>query len=188
MMINSIRYRWVIGLCCMSLIHGSAAMLIAPALAHELSARPLQNTTTQVVTLARDIHLTLEMRNFDPLDHVLTTCEHTWVCLIDGYPVFGAEGAVPSIQVTGIRLNFGNQEIELEHKGMYNPWPPSDGAPHIRIVDESANGLRIRGEFSDGSAGYIVEWLVISGGSARVLIDCVECTSETSRSMDKWLD
>jgi hypothetical protein len=68
---------------------------------------------------------------------------------------------------------------------MYNPWSPIEGKSlNIQIVEESENGLRIRGEFSDGSATYIVEWLVLGTGSARVLIDCLECVSAAySRTM-----
>ena len=161
---------------CLLVLYSNAVVVPVTALTSEAQAQATPGNATQVVELAENIRLTIDTRKFDPGEHELTLCEQEWVCLVDGYPVFGAEGAVPSVQVTNIRLSLEGRSIGLEHKGMYNPWSPTEDDTHIRIVEDSPNGLRIRGEFSDGSAGYVAEWLVISGGSARVLIDCVECT------------
>ncbi|WP_147707846.1 hypothetical protein [Microvirga massiliensis] len=85
---------------------------------------------------------------------------------------------MPRLQVTDLALILDGKRIPLEHRGMFNPWSPVEGEDlHVRIVEDAPNGLRIRGEFSDGSAAYLAEWLVIGGGSARVLIDCVECVA-----------
>ena len=47
-------------------------------------------------------------------------------------------------------------------------------------------GFAFGGEFSDGAAAYIVEWLVLGEGSARVLIDCIECVAAAySRTIGK---
>ena len=132
----------------------------------------------QVLKLSEHISIDVEIEEFDRAKHELFYCDAQHLCLIDGYPVFGTDGAVPKAEIKSLVLVANSKRISLNHKGMYNPWSPIEGKSlYIYIVDDSPNGLRLRGEFSDGAATYIVEWLVIGGGSARVLIDCVECVS-----------
>ena len=142
---------------------------------------------TQVIRLSDSVSLTAETQAFVKDKHELFFCNPQKLCLIDGYPVFGTEGTVPQIELKSLILLVNQKAIPLEHRGMYNPWSPIEGKSlSVQIVEDSANGLRIRGEFSDGSATYIVEWLVLGTGSARVLIDCLECVSATySRTLEK---
>lgn len=130
------------------------------------------------MTLSATASLVLETRPFNPRAHRLTYCEAKRLCLIDGHPVFGVEGAIPRSEVTRLTLVLNGNRIPLDHRGMFNAWSPVEGEDvRARIVEDTPNGLRVRGEFSDGSAAYVAEWLVIRGGSARVLIDCVECVA-----------
>ena len=153
---------------------------------HALCAQATVATGKQTVTLSERASVVIETQKFVAHEHKLTYCVPNRLCLIDGHPPFGVEGGVPYTQITSLTLILDRKPIPLEHWGMFNPWSPVEGEDlQIRIIDDSPNGIRIRGEFSDGSAAYIAEWLVIQGGSARVLIDCVECVAASyMRSME----
>ena len=141
----------------------------------------------QVVKLSERVNLIAEMHEFVKNEHELFFCDQQRLCLVDGYPVFGTEGAVPKVELKNLILVVDNKPISLDHRGMFNPWSPIEGKSlHVQIIEDSPNGLRIRGEFSDGAAAYIVEWLVLGEGSARVLIDCIECVAAAySRTIGK---
>ena len=146
--------------------------------ATSVQAAPARLASQQVVNLSATASITLQIQEFAPPRHRLIYCKPQRLCLIDGYPIFGTEGAVPRLQVISLVLTLDGKRIPLEHRGMFNPWSPVEGeALPIRIVEASGNGLRIRGVFSDGSAAYMTEWLVLKGRAARVLIDCVECVA-----------
>lgn len=130
----------------------------------------------EIVKLADGIQLVARMREFNPQRHRLTYCEPERICLIDGHPAFGTEGAVPRLEVTSLLLLVNGDTVPLDHRGMYNPWSPVEGELlHVELATSSPPELRVRGEFSDGAAAYVAEWLVVQGASVRVAIDCVEC-------------
>lgn len=130
--------------------------------------------------LGQGLQLLVEARRFDPAQHRIVRCAGGIPCVIDGSPVFGVEGAMPALAVTRIALRTVGGEIELDHRGMYNPWSPKEGQRlTAAIVARDDDEIRVRGEFSDGSAAYIAEWWVVRGAAVRTLIDCVECVAQT---------
>lgn len=136
------------------------------------------------VELGPDVALVVEARRFDPTQHRIVHCTGGAPCVIDGAPIFGTEGAMPALAVSRITLRTAGGAIELDHRGMYNPWSPKEGQRlSAVIVGRDDDEIRVRGEFSDGSAAYIAEWRVVRGAAVRTLIDCVECVAQTCTQM-----
>lgn len=130
------------------------------------------------VELAPGIVLTVEIEPFVATAHQLHYCSPQQLCAIDGYPVFGTEGALPRQRLERLRVQVHGQTVALEHRGMFNPWSPiEDRKVAARLIDSGPNGLRIRAEFADGAAAYVAEWLVQGPVSARTRIDCIECAA-----------
>ncbi len=143
-------------------------------------APPEPQGRQEIVKLSDGIQLVAQMREFNPERHRLTYCEPERVCLIDDHPAFGTEGAAPRLEITRLLLLVNGDTVALEHRGMYNPWSPVEGESlHVELAQDSPTELRVRGEFSDGAAAYVAEWLVVQGASVRVAIDCVECLAMT---------
>lgn len=132
------------------------------------------------LALSGRVEFVAEFRRFDPAGHSLVYCQGGHLCLVDGYPVFGTEGSVPKVEVVSLTVVVDGRPVPLEHKGMYNPWSPVEGRTlAVDLVEGTPDEFRVRGEFSDGAAAYVAEWSVAGHGSARVLLDCVECLQES---------
>lgn len=126
--------------------------------------------------LGDGVAVTLVMEPFDPEGREIATCANAVPCAIDGVPVFGTDGALPTREVTSLHVDYGAHSAELDHSGMFNAWSPyDDDRPNVAVIHRDADSLRLRGEFSDGSATYVAEWLVLGDASVRTRIDCLEC-------------
>ena len=154
--------------------------LIAALAGALISLCPMPGATGDPVARHMDlgdgVSATLVMEPFDPEGRDIGICANDVPCAIDGVPVFGADGALPTREVTSLRVSHGAHSADLDHRGMFNAWSPyDDDRPNIAVIHRDADGLRLRGEFSDGSAAYVAEWLVLGNASVRTRIDCLEC-------------
>jgi hypothetical protein len=117
----------------------------------------------------------METRAFEEADHDIALCGET-ACLIDGLPVYGVYESLSVREIEALYVRFGQQEIALDHSGMYNPWSPrEDREVDVWLVDEPGERWVIRGMFSDGAATYVAEWVIIRDKSMRTILTCLEC-------------
>ncbi|MCB1916215.1 MAG: hypothetical protein KDG52_10925 [Rhodocyclaceae bacterium] len=141
----------------------------------------------QAIALGERIRIVAELRDFVANEHALYYCGEERLCLVDGYPAFGTGSATPQLGFKQLVAVVDNIVVALDHRGMYNPWSPDDrDALRFTLVSDDENGVRIRGEFADGAATYVAEWLLVGGVSARVRLDCAQCrpSAETAPSAE----
>ena len=137
--------------------------------------------TVQSMELDDGVSITLAMAPFDPNAQAIAYCARDVPCVIDNVPIFGTDGALPAVMVTRLVVSYGAHSAKLDHSGMFNAWSPfDDDRPHLTLVHRDADGLRLRGTFSDGSAAYVAEWLVLGNASVRTRIDCLECNDPSA--------
>ncbi|MCB1895565.1 MAG: hypothetical protein H6945_07550 [Zoogloeaceae bacterium] len=153
----------------MKLLASAVALLLLGPPAHALDPR-------QAIALGERIRVVAELHDFNASEHALYYCTEERLCLVDGYPVFGTSGTMPKVGFKQLVAVIDNIVVALDHRGMFNPWSPIDReALQFSLISNDDNGVRIRGEFSDGTAAYVAEWLLVGGVSARVRLDCTGC-------------
>lgn len=137
---------------------------------------PAGEPTVRHMDLGDGVAVTLVTEPFDPDGRAIVLCASRVPCVVDGVPVFGTDGALPTREIKALRVIYGGHSADLDHTGMFNAWSPfDDDRPNIAVIHRDADGLRLRGEFSDGSAAYVAEWMVRGDASIRTRIDCQEC-------------
>lgn len=137
--------------------------------------------TVQRMELGDGVSVTLAMVPFDPGARDIEFCARNVPCVVDGVPIFGTDGSLPTRSVTRLAVSYGSHSAELDHTGMFNAWSPyDDDRPHLTLIHRDADGVRLRGTFSDGSAAYMAEWLVLGNASVRTRIDCLECNDPSA--------
>ena len=158
----------------MKLLASAVALLLLGPPAHALDPR-------QAIALGERIRVVAELHHFVASEHALYYCTDERLCLVDGYPVFGTAGTMPEMGFKQLVAVVDNIVVALDHRGMFNPWSPIDrDALQFTLISDDVNGVRIRGEFSDGAAAYVAEWLLVGGVSARVRLDCTGCLPLTA--------
>jgi hypothetical protein len=146
---------------------------------------PASLVRRQEVALGKDVSLVLETRAFEAKRHDVRLCAEGVPCLIDGKPVFGTHGSLPSIEIVSLTLRMGERRIPLDASAMYNPWSPrEDRDVYAWLSRELGDRLVIRGEFSDGAAAYVAEWEVVEGSALRTVLKCAECLSMACRGFE----
>ena len=118
--------------------------------------------------------LHLEREPFDPRMHAVERCNvlgRLEVCLIDGHPVFGADGEMPASKLSRAYVEAGGKTVAFDVDCMYNPWS-GESPPPIRLfrTERTEGGFYVRGLFSDGAGVYVAQWLVVNGSSVRTIL------------------
>ncbi len=161
--------------------HGLIAALLSALVTLVAMHAAALDQTVQRMDLGNGVTVTLAMAPFDPEAHDIVQCASGAPCVIDGAPVFGTDGVLPTRTVTLLQVRYDAASVDLDHRGMFNAWSPfDDDRPHLTVMYRDADGLRLRGSFSDGSAAYVAEWLILGDASVRTRIDCVECNDPSA--------
>lgn len=161
--------------------HGLIAALLCALVTLVPFAALAGDQTVQRMDLGNGVTVTLSMAAFEPDAHEIVQCASGAPCVIDGAPIFGTDGALPTRAVTSLQVRYGATSVDLDHRGMFNAWSPfDDDRPHLTVIFRDTDSLRLRGSFSDGSAAYVAEWLILGDASVRTRIDCVECNDPSA--------
>lgn len=123
--------------------------------------------------LAPQITLCLVQVPFDSTAHVIEyyqddEMEWRWISLIDGKPVYGTDGQMPSRRLRSGWVDYRGERIPLDVSAMYDALEtPSADTP---LVDIQPDGLCISATFSDGAAIYEAVWLIARSRSFRAAL------------------
>lgn len=134
-----------------------------------------QSTTSKVI-LSPGVTLTGTIENFDASRHKYDTCNSIdgWksICLIDGKLWFGSDAGLklPRNQLTRLSIAIGEQVIELEVTGMYNPSIENELSANQFKFEFQEVGHMLYGYFSDGAGTYTAHWKIVNGKSIRQVI------------------
>ncbi len=117
------------------------------------------------------VTLAITIDPFDAKAHATKKCGD-YVCLIDGKPFYGSDGAVPKYAVSRLVFEKNGKQTALDVSSMYDPWIDSESMKRSFSVDSSeysggGSFSRITGYFSDGAGAYVCQWLVIMDGAIR---------------------
>lgn len=135
---------------------------------------PPSQTNTLSATYTENIQLTLEVSSFNAKAHKLDYCGD-YLCLIDGQPFFGSDGKIPKEQLNSLNIKIKQHSLALDTSGMFDMvLRQEDIKDRIQVTHTWGDAYKVRGRFSDGAGGYIVEWLVLKNGSIRTHISDLE--------------
>lgn len=140
------------------------ALILLPLHLFAGEPAPAQNYT---IPLTMGLTLRLAVAPFIPADHQITQCQifqgsDTAICLIDGKPVFGAEGGMPRNQLVKATIEIGSRIIDLDVSCLYNVnFEKADSTWFD--VDRSYDQWTIKGKFSDAPGAYQAEWSIFKG-------------------------
>lgn len=157
----------------------NVVLLIMPVLLFVSPASFADNNMELV--LKKDIKLSLTMVTFDKSKHRVKRCGKESVCLIDGLPVFGADGAMPKTKLKSMVVTIKGRRISLDVSAMYEPWTVYKGANYagsFTIRHSWGDIWILTGSFSDGAAGYKARWLISEGKSIRTILGGGESLAE----------
>lgn len=155
-----------------SLLAVSALLLVSPLSYAE---------NRMELALKKDIKLSLTMVAFDKSKHRIKRCGKESVCLIDGLPVFGADGAMPKTKLKSMVVTIKGRRISLDVSAMYEPWTVYKGANYagsFTIRHSWGDIWILTGGFSDGAGGYKARWLISEGKSIRTILGGGESLAE----------
>lgn len=130
--------------------------------------------------LGHGLTLRMSASPFDPKQHAIETCQRedsSAVCLIDGKPIFGADGEMPRSRLDKATVDLAGRKVELDTSCMYNPWVASPGKDSFTATP-TEDGFLVTGSFSDGAGSYFAQWLIVKGGSVRTVLSTDEPTLE----------
>ncbi len=115
-----------------------------------------------------------EISSFDSEKYTLSYCGD-YLCLIDGKPFFGSDGKIPKTYLTKLEISVRDVTVPLDTTGMFNSaLSNSQLVDRIKVQSIWGDNFKIRGNFSDGAASYVAEWLVIKDSSIRTYIGSAE--------------
>lgn len=129
------------------------------------------------------IVITAETEPFVPGKHKLIMCGD-YLCIIDQHVVFGADGKMPSTQLTKLQFEKGGREMILDIRGMYEPMLNNNNLKtQIKVEPYWGELYKVTGRFSDGAGGYIAQWIVSPQGSTRTHLSDGESLIELSNQI-----
>lgn len=107
-----------------------------------------------------EIKITLTEKEFDPKKHKIGYLKDTpLVTSIDGKPVYGKDGDMPTQEYNSVIIEFGAQKIILPKEALANLFEPTLEYT-IANYDSKNDILYIQSANSDGSGGYIIIWTI----------------------------
>ena len=111
---------------------------------------------------------------------------------IDGHPVFGTDATMPRTQLSSATLVIGDQKIDLDVSGMYDPWADHpDDKPTFVFNKFMDNPARLRGSLGSGAGHYYIEWTVVADKSFRTILTSDSefiCDHETFMRQEEPVD
>ncbi|HUV30841.1 MAG TPA: hypothetical protein VMY05_07130 [Acidobacteriota bacterium] len=153
-----------------------AIVLLTTALPTGAEEAQSPDTNSYTVPLGEGITLEMTVAKFKAGEHKLTGYQEpgrSYASLIDGKPVFGTDGELPSNQLIKATVIIEVDTISLDVSCMYNPFFGEPDPRFFKIVRRS--GFVIWGYFSDGAGSYEAEWLIVKNSSVRVRLEWGEC-------------
>lgn len=126
-------------------------------------------TTRSTVKINDSVALTLERIPLDTANseyNISPSFPHS----INGKPVFGADGNIPTFVLTKATLKINDQSFILDVSDMYNPWYGTKPYEKLFSIKEDGNHIYFRGLFSDGAGSYGAEWLIIDDSCIRTIL------------------
>jgi len=131
--------------------------------------------TSNSLTINDDtIALQVTCRKFKPAEHKITNDKYensheTFVSLIDNKHVYGQDGGMPKIEISGISFTIGRQKIDIPRGAYRNLYEPN--LQSWNFYHDKKDNFYIYSLNSDGAGGYFLVFVISKGKFAGRYID-----------------
>lgn len=131
------------------------------------------------------VTLTITIDPFDSKLHTVKKCGD-YICLIDGKPFYGSDGAMPEHVVSHLVFEKKGKQIVLDVSSMYDPIINNENMKmSLSVQPYWGDAYKVTGYFSDGAGAYVCQWLVMSDGAIRTHIsnfeELIDLTSKAQK-------